>query len=29
MQFIMNQANTFAKRYYNFKYYWEEFEVDN
>src|SRR6266699_2467513 len=27
MQFAMDQANAFAKRYYNSKYRWEEFEV--
>ena len=26
-QFAINQTNVFAKRYYDFKYRWEEFKV--
>jgi len=28
-QFAIDQANIFAKRYYNSKHRWEEFEVDD
>src|SRR6266566_879311 len=27
IQFVMDQANAFAKRYYDFKHCWEEFKV--
>ncbi|SRR6266699_2144988 len=29
IQFAIDQANTFVKRYYDSKYRWEEFEVDD
>ncbi len=29
MQFAMDQANAFAKRYYDSKHRWKEFEIGN